>query len=119
MKSKTGWILAIILGLVILFLLPSLLTGRFWAGGYGSMMGPGMMGGFGYMNPLGFFGMALMWLIPAGFLVLVVVGAVALINGLTRPGNPTPPAADRKCANCGKLSQSDWTTCPYCGKSLQ
>ena len=120
MKSKTGWILAIVLGLVILFILPSLLMGRFWTGGYGGMMGgPGMMGGFGYLNPLGFIGMALMWLVPVGILVLLVLGAVALFNGLTKSGNAAPAAPVRKCSNCGKSTQSDWTTCPYCGISLQ
>jgi hypothetical protein len=118
MKSKTGWILAITFGLVILFFLPSLLMGRSWLGGYGGMMGRGMMGGFGYMNPLGFFGMALMWLIPVGLLVLLVMGAVSLINGLTRQGNPLPPGSERKCTHCGKPAQSDWITCPYCGNSL-
>ena len=118
MKSKTGWILAIALGLVILFLLPSLLMGRFWTGGYGGMMGPGMMSGFGFMNPFGFFGMALMWLIPIGILVLLVIGAVYLVNSLTRSGNVAPPASDRKCANCGKAAQPDWATCPYCGNAL-
>jgi uncharacterized membrane protein len=119
MKSKTGWILAIVLGLVILFLLPSLLMGRFWLGGFNGMMGPGMMGGFGYQNPLGFFGMTLMWLIPLGVLVLLVIGAVALVNGLIRPGNLTPVVSERKCSNCGKPVQTDWATCPYCGKSLR
>lgn len=120
MRSKTGWILAIALGLILLLIVPGLFTmGRYWAGGYGGMMGPGMMGGFGYMNPLGFFAMALMWLIPVGGLVLLVVGAVALINGLTRSGYPASPMSDRKCSNCGKSAQADWTTCPYCGKSLQ
>jgi hypothetical protein len=120
MKSKTGWILAIVLGLIVLFFLPSLWMGRFWSGGYGGMMrGPGMMGGFGYMNPLGFFGMALMWLIPVGVLVLLVVGAVALVNGLNKPRNAAPTTTpDRKCTDCGKAAQSDWTTCPYCGKAL-
>ena len=119
MKSKTGWIVAIALGLVTLFFLPSLLMGRSWMGGYGGMMGPGMMGGFGYMNPLGFFGMALMWLVPAGVLVLLVIGAVALVNGLTRSGSPASSVSDRKCSNCGKPTQPDWANCPYCGKSLQ
>ncbi len=119
MKSKTGWILAIVLSLVALFFLPSLFMGRFWTGGYGGMMsGPGMMGGFGYLNPLGFLGMALMWLVPVGVLVLLVVGVAALFNGLTRPGYPSQPVSDRKCPNCGKSAQADWTTCPYCGKSL-
>lgn len=113
MKSKTGWILAIALVLVFLFFLPSLLMGRIWMGGYGSMMD-----GLGYMNALSFFGMTVMWLVPAGLLVLLVVGAVALINGLTKSGNAAHPASGLKCLNCGKPAQADWTTCPYCGKSL-
>ena len=118
MKSKTGWILAIALGLVILFLLPSLLMGRFWMGDYGRFMGPGMMGGFGYLNPLGFFGMGLMWVIPIGILVLLVIGVVALVNRLKNPGSSAPLVSDRKCSNCGKEAQPDWAACPYCGTSL-
>lgn len=118
MKSKIGWILAIALGLIVLFLLPSLMMGRFWASGYNGMMGPGMMGGFGFMNPLGFFGMALMWVIPVGVLVLLVAGAIALVNGLKNPGNSSHLVTDRKCSNCGKAAQSDWATCPYCGTTL-
>lgn len=119
MKSKTGWILAVVLGLVILFLLPSLFMGRFWIGGYNGMMRPGMMSGFGYPNPIGFFGMALMWLVAVGVLVLLVTGAVSLVNGQIGLGNSTPMVSERKCPTCGKPAQSDWATCPYCGKSLQ
>ncbi|HBG74744.1 MAG: hypothetical protein A2X25_11965 [Chloroflexi bacterium GWB2_49_20] len=120
MKSKTGWIVVIVLGLILLLVLPGIfMTGRSWIGGYGGMMGPGMMGGFGYMNPFGFLGMALMWLIPIGLLVLSVFGAVALINGLTNPGNSSTPLPTRTCSNCGKQAQSGWMTCPYCGKPLQ
>ena len=118
MKSKIGWIVAIALGLIVLFLSPSLMIGRFWTGGYNGMMGSGMMGGFGFWNPLGFLGMALMWVIPVGILVLVVVGAVALVNGLNKQGNSSPLVSDRKCSNCGKAVQPDWATCPYCGTSL-
>ena len=117
MKTRIGWILAIVLGLVALFFLPSLLTGRFWQDGYGGMMGgPGMMGSWGYMNPLGFLGMALMWLIPVGVLVLLVIGVVSLFKSANRPGNI--PSSERKCADCGKAAQMDWVTCPYCGKPL-
>ena len=118
MKAKTGWFLAILFGLMILFFLPSLMMGRFWGNGYGGMMGGygGMMSGWGFMNPFGFLGMALMWLLPLGVLLLLVYGAVALFNGLNKPGNA--PHAERNCANCGKATHADWTTCPYCGKSL-
>ncbi len=123
MKEKAGWILAIVFGVIILFLLPFLILGRFWGqGSYYGMMGPGMMGGYGYgyMSPLGIFGMALMWLVPAGFLIVLVGGSVVLINSLTRPAKPSAPAVEvRRCANCGKTAQPDWVTCPYCGKSLQ
>ena len=118
MKSKTGWILAIASGLVVLFLLPSFVMGRFSMGGYNGMMGPGMMGGFGFLNPLGFLGMALMWVVPVGILVLSVVGAIALINGLMKAGNSAPVVSNRRCISCSKTAQSDWATCPYCGTSL-
>jgi hypothetical protein len=120
MKSKTCWILAVVLGLVILFFLPSLLISRFWTGSYGGMMGgPGMMGDYGFVNPFGFLGMGLMglmWLIPVGALVLLVIGAVWFFNGLNRPRND--PHVDRKCSNCNKAVDTDWTTCPYCGNTL-
>ena len=120
MKSKTGWILAIGLGLIVLFFLPSLLMGRFWQGGYGGMMGPGMMGGFGYFNPFGFFGMALMWLVPLAIVVLVVLGAMSLFKGLNNANHQNTDAGvpAHACQNCGKNAQADWTTCPYCGKAL-
>jgi hypothetical protein len=121
MKSKTGWILAIVLGLILLLLVPGLfMMGRWWLGGYGGMMGyPGMMGwGYSYMHPFGWAGMLLGWLIPLGAVVLVVVGAVALINNLNRPGPAMPLVPERKCSNCGRPAQPDWMTCPYCGKAL-
>jgi hypothetical protein len=115
MKSKNMWILAIILGLVLLLVLPSLfMMGQFFGGGYGGMMG----GGYGSMNSYGGGMMLLGWLVAAGIVVLLVIGAVSLINSLNRPGTSTPPVVDRKCANCGRPAQADWTTCPYCGKSL-
>ncbi len=121
MKSTIGWILAVVFGLVLLLLVPGLwMMGRFW-GGYGGMMGgPGMMGGYGYMHPFGWGGMLLGWLIPVGVIVLLVVGAVALVNSLNKSVNPTqPPAVPlRTCSNCGKPAQADWNTCPYCGQKL-
>jgi len=122
MKSKTGWIFAIVTSIILLLVLPGIfMMGRSWSGGYGGMMGgySGMMGNFGYMNPFGFIGMALMWLIPLGFIVLIVFGAVSLINGLTKPGKSAPPAAGSTCSSCGKQTQSDWTNCPYCGSTLK
>jgi hypothetical protein len=121
-KSTIGWILATVFALILLFLLPSVwMMGRSWAGGYGGMMGgPGMMGGFGYMHPFGWSGMLLGWLIPVGVIVLLVIGAVALVNNLNRSRNPTQPQVVplRTCSNCGKPAQADWNTCPYCGQKL-
>lgn len=117
MKSKVGWIVAIVLGLLLLFLLPSLIGGRWWGDSMHGMMRPGMLGSWGFMGPLAFFGMALMWLIPVGVVALAVAGVVALVNGLNR-GTHRPAAFDRQCANCQKPAQSDWVTCPYCGNAL-
>lgn len=115
MKSKTGWILVIVLGGILLLVLPGLfMMGTIWGGSYG-MMG----GGYGYMHPYGWGGMLFGWIIGAGILILLVVGAVALVNNLTRSADSTPSmTATRNCPNCGKLAQADWSTCPYCGKPL-
>jgi hypothetical protein len=117
MKSTIGWILAIIFGLIFLLVLPGLwMMGRFWTGGYGGMMGgPGMMGGgYTFMHPFGWGGMLIGWLIPVGVIVLLVIGAVALVNNLNRSGSPI----SRTCPNCSKPAQADWNTCPYCGQKL-
>jgi hypothetical protein len=84
-------------------------------GGYG-----GMMGGYNAMHPFGWGGMLLGWLIPVSVIVLLIVGAVALVNSVNKSGKPTlPPAApSRTCPNCGKPAQFDWNTCPYCGQKL-
>jgi hypothetical protein len=117
MKSKTGWILAIVIALVLLLVLPGLfMMGRLWGGGYGGMMG----GGYGLMHPFGLGGMFLGWLIPAGILVLLVVGGVWLVNNLTKKGNSQSNiSANLNCPNCGKPAQAEWSTCPYCGKLLK
>lgn len=117
MRSKIGWIIAIVLGLLLLFILPSVLGGRWWGDSAYGMMRPGMMGSWGWMGPLGFLGMALMWLVPVGILILAVAGGVALFSGLFRSANH-PPAAERTCNNCHKPAQADWSTCPYCGQVL-
>ena len=118
MKSTIGWILAIVFGLILLFLLPSLwMMGRFGMGGYGGMMG----GGFNSMHSFGWGGMLLGWLVPVGVIVLLVIGAVALVNSFNRSGNATqpPPISGRTCPNCAKPTQGDWNTCPYCGQKLR
>jgi len=120
MRSKTGWIIVVVIGLVLLFVFPGIfMMGRTWTGGYGGMMGSGLMGGYGFWNPLGLIGMAMMWLVPLGLLVLLVLGVVALVNGLTGSRHPATPTAGLNCSNCGKPTESNWMTCPYCGKSLK
>ncbi len=117
MKSTIGWVLAIIFGLLLLLLLPGAwMMSRPWIGGYGGMMG----GGFNSMHPFGWGGMLLGWLIPVGVIVLMVIGAVALVNNLNRSGSASQPPAvlGRTCPNCGKPAQGDWSTCPYCGQKL-
>lgn len=116
MKLTIGWILAILFGLLLLILLPSVwMFGRSWMGGYG-----GMMSSFNSMHSFGWGGMFLVWLIPMGVIVLLVLGAVTLINGFNRSGQLTQPPASqsRTCPNCGKSAQADWSTCPYCGQKL-
>jgi len=116
MKSKTVWTVLLVLGLAVVLLFAGFCITRYsWAGGFG---GGGMMRGFGFWNPLGFLGMTLMRLIPLGFLVLVVLGVIALFKGLSRPAPVASPTPARTCSNCGKPAQSDWTTCPHCGKPL-
>lgn len=121
MKSNIGWILAIVLGLVLILGVPALfMMGGFGQGYYGGMMGGyGHMGSWGHMGGFGFFGMLMMWLIGLGLLVLVVVGVVFLVNALNKTNNPSALQPGPKCPNCGKSVQADWTTCPYCGTSLK
>jgi hypothetical protein len=79
------------------------------------MMGPGMMGQWGF-GPFGWIGMIFMWLIPVGFILLIVLGVVWLIRAIGSGENPTSPA--RSCHNCGRSVQADWRNCPYCGETL-
>jgi uncharacterized membrane protein len=121
MNKVLNWVL-VGTGILFLVMLIVWLVPGGW--GYGGMMGGyGMMGGrYGFMSPLGWMGMAFMWLVPAAILVLLVAGAVALFNNLTRPSNPTgqtgAPPTNRACQACGKPVQADWAVCPYCGQNL-
>jgi hypothetical protein len=121
-KLTIGWILAIVFGMILILLLPGLwMISWLWTGGYGSMMGgPGMMGGYNTMHPFGWGGMVLGWLIQVGLIILLVIGAVALVNGLNRTGNPILVSAvpSQNCPNCAKPAQVDWNSCPYCGQKF-
>ena len=103
----------ILIVLVVLFLFGGGMLGGWGYHGWG-MMGPGMMGGWGFA-PFGWIGMMFMWLIPAGFIVLAVLGLVWLVRSL---GGATPTAPGHPCPNCGRSEQADWKNCPHCGTSL-
>jgi hypothetical protein len=74
-------------------------------------------------------------LICLGFLALIVLAVIALVNALRRPLQPAvtpvvaaPPAPtavpasaqapSRACPSCGHPVQDDWSHCPYCGNAL-
>lgn len=115
--KKTNWLTVTLIAVIAIFIL-------FWIGtmigggyrGYGGMMGSygSMMGNWGY-SPFGWFGMAFMWLIPVGFIALVVFGIAWLVKNV---GNSTP-SAQSPCPNCGKNVQADWQNCPHCGTALK
>jgi uncharacterized membrane protein len=113
--KKINWLVVVVVGLLTLFLLFGI--GMFGGRGYRGygMMGPGMMGGWGY-SPFGWIGMIFMWLIPIGFLVLIVLGVVWVVQSLSKT---TQPPIGRTCPNCGKGVQTDWQNCPYCGTALK
>jgi hypothetical protein len=123
MKKVLGWTLAIVLGLVVLLGLGALFLGRMLPYGYRGMMGErGMMPwGYSHMVPFGGGLMFLGWLIPAGLLILAIIGIVMLVNSLSRPKSLTTPVVtapvvlEHKCAQCGKPLQADWTVCAFCG----
>ena len=121
MNKTLRWVLYILLGLVGLLVVIWILFSIIGGYGYG-MMGPG----FPWMDHMRFgFSPARMifgWLLGLGVFLLVVVGLVALVAALVRgsqstPLSPTNPAVST-CPNCGRVSQEDWKTCPYCGNPL-
>jgi hypothetical protein len=145
MSKVLKWILFILLGLVVLSIVAGVVFMVFGGLRYG-MMGPGIRSfgpGIRMMEPgrnyfhegRSIFG----GLLCLGVLLLVVVGIMALVSALThrnKPSQITPPAQvvtepaqaaisseevnapSQTCANCGKPTQADWKTCPYCGNPL-
>ena len=118
--NRTNW------GQVVVFAVAALLVlliGASWLGGYGGwgMMGPGMMGGWGF-GPFGWLAMIFMWLFPLGFLALLVVGIVWLLRQASGSsgavGGPSQTAVGQPCPSCGRPVQADWRVCPYCGQQL-
>ncbi len=91
----------------------------FMPGRQGGIPGGGGHMGWGFSPPgwliMGF-AMLFMWLIPVGLIALVIYGIVALVRGT---GHSSTPLTQRTCPNCGKSTQADWLTCPYCGTALK
>ena len=110
--NKTNLTVVVIIAVALLFV-ASLFGGRGY-GGWG-MMGPGMMGGWGF-SPFGWIGMAFMWLIPIGFLVLAVLGVIWLVRAIGS-GNQSA-LHGQACPSCGRAVQGDWRNCPHCGTQL-
>ena len=137
MKNKLGWVLAALFGvLLIIFAAGALVFGRVWRFGLHTRPFGMMEHGFGFYFPLGWIGMALLWLIPIGLLVLIVAGAVSLVGAITgsRKSNTTPttpPPVTNPPASTGKIPtttssatpttevQEITRTCQNCGKSIQ
>ncbi len=131
MSNALKWILYVLLGLVILAVIAGIVFAVF--GGFGyvmmhpsiRMMGPYVFSYGARVSPLRvIFG----GLLGLGIFILVILAIVALISAIVR-GNrpvaynqPVPPAQavapTKPCPNCGKLTQEDWKTCPYCGTPL-
>jgi uncharacterized membrane protein len=109
--NRINWTAVAVFAIVGLLVI---LVGASLFGGWG-MMGPGMMGGWGF-GPFGWIGMIFMFLIPVGFLVLIVLGVIWLIRSIT--GGTKPASEMRSCPNCGRGVQPDWRNCPYCGTAL-
>ena len=113
MKKVNWWIVGTVVILASILLFGGGMMSGWRSGGYGGHMS------WGY-SPFGWLGMGIgmlfMWLVPIGLLAFVVYGVVALTRN---SGNNTPVTSQSPCPNCGKDTQSDWQTCPYCGTSLK
>lgn len=114
--NRINWIMVAVFSIVVLlvFLVGVSLLGGWGYGGW-SMMEPGMMGGWGF-GPFGWIGMILMWLIPVGFIVLIVAGVSWLVRAIG--GGAVNPPTSARCPSCGRGVQVNWRNCPSCGASL-
>mgnify|MGYP001567347498 CR=1 FL=1 len=107
---KTNWpVVVLIAPVVLVFLIAvGLSDGRMMPIGWG-MMGPWMMGGWGF-NPFGWISMAIVVLIPIGFLLALVLWVVRNLGKRNLPMIT--------CPNCRRLVRADRYTCQYCGIRL-
>ncbi len=112
--NKVNWTMVAVITMIALLVIQVIarVSGVWRYGGLG-MMGPGMMGGWGF-SPFGWIGMIFMWLIPVGLAVLAVFSVVWLVRNVG--GGTNSPA--HACPSCGRDVQTDWRTCPYCSTSL-
>lgn len=136
MKGFWKWFF-IILGVLVLIGIGFGVTWFFLRGGaaYGARPGYGMMGRawpgrvYGGMMFGMVFLMLLRFLLPLGILVLAGFGVAYLVkrSARTKAVSASPSAsasavtqpASPVCSNCGRVLASDWTTCPYCGKTVE
>lgn len=87
--KKSYWmaVAVFVIAFLLVLLVGTSLLGGWNNWGWGMMSGwpSGMMHGWGF-GSFGWIGMILMWLVPVGFVVLVVLGIVWLVRGLTSSG---------------------------------
>lgn len=137
MKSKLGWILAIIFGLLLLLVLVfsgfALGSRGYRMHGYGGVEGwPSMMGGYYPMHPGGWGGMIFGWFIGLGVLILVIVAIIALVRHLIKSDKPVPiqqtptqavitqAEPTQEVSTVGAPPQVEASpACPNCGKPIQ
>ena len=116
MKGAARWIVIIVI-LVVLIGLGSgvFMTGMAWGRGGAPGIYP-MPHMSGYFPGGGWLGMGLIWLIPIAVVALIVWAVATLVHRPAQPGQAA--SSGRVCPSCGRSAQSDWSTCPYCGKPL-
>jgi hypothetical protein len=124
MNKTLKWILYILLGLVVIAVVAGIVFAVFGGFGYG-MMRPGIWVGDHMRFTNSPIRLIFGGLLCLGILLLVVLGIAALITAVVRGNRPAPPtsptqiaAAEHPCPNCGRITQEDWKTCPYCGTPL-
>ena len=133
MNRTLKWILYVALGLVALVVVAGVITAVFGGFRYGGayMMRPGI--GFDNHMQFGYDPIRILFggILCLGVILLVILGIVALVLAIVRGNRPAqiaqpaptaPPSEiatpEKPCPNCGRMTQEDWKTCPYCGTPL-
>ncbi|OJX40310.1 MAG: hypothetical protein BGO78_15215 [Chloroflexi bacterium 44-23] len=88
-------------------------------GSRGMMDNWGGTGMLGYSS-FGWFGMFLGFLIPVGFIALLIAGGIWLVKVFSSNRTPFTPAkvAVIACSSCGQNVQANWRNCPHCGSMI-